>query len=49
MENLLVRPLQTQQPSTITFQSPWSNNLSAFNDGNMPTTYYGNTRDRNAN
>jgi hypothetical protein len=50
MENLSVQAqLQTQQqPSTITFQSPWSNNLPAFNDGNMPTTYYGNTRDHKA-
>jgi hypothetical protein len=49
MENLPVKAqLQTQHPSTIIFQSPWSNNLPAFNDGNKPTTYYGNTRDHNA-
>ena len=46
-ENLAAQ-LQTQQPSTITFQSLWSNNLPGFNDGNMPSTYYGNTRDHNA-
>src|SRR5215471_13069790 len=46
-ENLAAQ-LQTQQPSTITFQSLWNNNLPAFNDGNMPSTYYGNTRDHNA-
>jgi len=45
-ENLAAQ-LQTQQPSTITFQSLWSNNLPGFNDGNMPSTYYGNTRDHN--
>jgi hypothetical protein len=49
MENLSVQAqLQTQQPSTIIFQSHWSNNLPVFNDGNMPTTYYGNTGDHNA-
>jgi hypothetical protein len=49
MENLSVQAqLQTQQPSTITFQYPWSKNLPAFNDNNIPTTYYGNIRDHNA-
>jgi hypothetical protein len=49
MENLSVQAqLQTQQPSTITFQYPWNNNLPGFNDGNVPTTYHGNTRDHNA-
>ena len=46
-ENLAAQ-LQTQQPTTITFQSLWSNKLPGFNDGNMPSTYYGNTRDHNA-
>jgi hypothetical protein len=49
MENLSTHAqLQTQQPSTITFQSLSNNNLPAFNDGNIPTAYYGNIRDHNA-
>jgi len=40
--------LQTQQPSTITYQYPRSDNLPVFNDGNVPTAYYGNIRDHNA-
>jgi hypothetical protein len=46
--NCGVQTVDGQQPSTITFQYPWSNNLPVFNDGNMVTTYYGNIRDHNA-